>query len=119
MSKKKKAKGEKNIFGKIADYGRGVAGFLKNPGVHFVLGLLCAAFVVFLFVSFVSFFSSGGNDRSLVEAMASGSTVAGEVAENSSGKGGAILADYLVNGCFGWASIFVIPLMIILSLLIV
>ena len=115
MSKKKKAKGEKNIFGKIADYGRGVAGFLKNPGFHFVLGLLCAAFVVFLFVSFVSFFSSGGNDRSLVEAMASGSTVAGEVAENSSGKGGAILADYLVNGCFGWASIFVIPLMIILS----
>ncbi len=115
MSKKKKAKGEKNIFGKIADYGRVVTGFLKNPGVHFVLGLLCAAFVVFLFVSFVSFFSSGGNDRSLVEAMASGSTVAGEVAENSSGKGGAILADYLVNGCFGWASIFVIPLMIIFS----
>ena len=115
MSKKKKAKGEKNIFGKIADYGRVVTGFLKNPGFHFVLGLLCAAFVVFLFVSFVSFFSSGGNDRSLVEAMASGSTVAGEVAENSSGKGGAILADYLVNGCFGWASIFVIPLMIILS----
>ena len=115
MSKKKKAKGEKNIFGKIADYGRVVAGFLKNPGFHFVLGLLGAAFVVFLFVSFVSFFSSGGNDRSLVEAMASGSTVAGEVAENSSGKGGAILADYLVNGCFGWASIFVIPLMIILS----
>ena len=115
MSKKKKAKGKKNIFGKIADYSRATAGFLKNPGFHFVLGLLCAAFVVFLFVSFVSFFSAGGSDRSLVEAMASGSTVAGEVAKNSSGKGGALLADYLVNGCFGWSSIFILPLMIILS----
>ena len=115
MAKNKSAKGGKGVFGKTADFFKKTIVFFKNPSVHFVIGMLCAAFVVFLVVSFISFFSAGGNDQSVIEAMAAGSSVAGEVVENSSGKGGAVLADFLVNGCFGWASLCLVPLLIIFS----
>ncbi len=115
MAKKKNAKGKDNLFTKIKGYCGKVVAFFKNQSVHFVMGLLCAAFTIFLFVSFVSFFSSGGDDQSVVEAVSSGVSAPGEAAENYSGKGGAVLANYFVNGCFGWASLLLLPLLIILS----
>ena len=84
--------------------------FMKNPNVHFVLGLVCVALTIFLASSFLSFFSSGADDQSVVESMATG-----DAAGNTSGRGGAVVADYFINRCFGWASVLVLPLMVLLS----
>ena len=84
--------------------------FFSNPSVQFVLGLICIAFAIFLTSSFLSFFSAGGSDQSVVESVASGG-----VASNTSGKGGAIVTDYFINKCFGWASILALPLLVLLS----
>ena len=70
--------------------------FLANPNVQFVLGLICIAFTIFLASSFLSFFSSGAGDQTVVE-----SVVSDEVAGNASGKGGAAVANYFINRCFG------------------
>ena len=92
-----------------------VKNFFLSKRVQFVLGLLCVAFVVFLGNSFFSFFSSGGNDQSVVEAMALDDVSETDMAGNTSGKSGAVLASYFVNGCFGWSSILILPLLLLLA----
>ena len=84
--------------------------FLSNPSVQFVLGLICIVLTIFLASSFLSFFSTGGADQSVVEFAASD-----DVAGNTSGKGGAAIAHYFINGCFGWASVLVLPLLVLCS----
>lgn len=86
--------------------------FLQEPNTKFVIGIIFAVFAVFLCFSFLSFFSSGGADQSIVEAT---ETVADEV-ENSTGRGGAIIASYLINGCFGWSSLLIVPFMVVVAL---
>ena len=93
-----------------------VSDFFKNQQVQYVFGILIVAFAVFLCSSFVSFFSSGGSDQTVVEAMSAGVTDGNDVAVNSSGKGGAVLADYLVNGCFGWSAFLIFPLLVLCAL---
>ncbi len=88
----------------------------ENPNVLFILGLLFGAIAVFLCSSFLSFFSSGGADQSVIDAVAEGSEAAKEAVENTSGRGGAIVADFLVNRCFGWASVLVVPLLVAVML---
>ena len=85
--------------------------FFANQTVRFVLGLLCIGVTIFLASSFISFFSAGGGDQTIVESVATG-----EVAGNTSGKGGAVVAEYFMNRCFGWASLFVLPFLVMLSL---
>ena len=113
MAKKKDRVG---LFTRLKEKFARVKYFFSRKGVQFVLGMLCFAFMIFLGSSFLSFFSSGGNDQSVVEAMASGGVSAADAAENASGKSGAMLASYFVNGCFGWASLLLLPLLLLVSL---
>ena len=85
--------------------------FFSNTNVQFVFGVICIALTIFIASSFLSFFSAGGDDQSVVEAVSSG-----DAAGNASGKGGAVVADYFINRCFGWASVLVLPLFVLLSL---
>ncbi len=110
MAKKTNIRNEKPSFFAKAKM------FLENPNVLFMTGLLFGALAIFLCSSFLSFFSSGGADQSLVDAAAAGGDIAGEVADNASGKGGAFVADFLVNGCFGWSSVLVVPLLVVIML---
>ena len=105
-----KKKHRKERFLRLKMMIRRVKGFVSNPNIRFVLGLLCIAFVIFLASSFLSFFSAGGDDQSVVEAVASG-----DAAGNTSGKGGAVVADYFINRCFGWASMLLLPLLLLYS----
>ena len=83
-----------------------------NPTLRFMLGLLMGAVAIFLCSSFLSFFSSGGADQSSIDAAAAAVADADVAVQNTSGRGGAIVADYLVNGCFGWSSVLLIPLFV-------
>ncbi|MBQ8270624.1 MAG: DNA translocase FtsK 4TM domain-containing protein [Bacteroidaceae bacterium] len=85
---------------------------LNHPTLHFFLGLFFGAMAIFICSSFLSFFSSGGADQSVVEAMGESAAAV----ENTSGKSGALVADFLINGCFGWSSVLIVPLLVVLML---
>ena len=112
MTKKdKNAKRKKVEPSRIKSFISGIKAFFADRKVQFVLGALIAAFAVFFCFSYVSFFSTGGSDHDILETYASeGGNVK---AENSGGIGGAVIAEYLVNGCFGWASILLFPLLVL------
>ena len=86
---------------------------LAHPTTSFFLGLLFGALAIFVCSSFLSFFSSGGADQSVIDE--AGEAVAAAV-ENTSGKSGAVVADFLINGCFGWSSVLLVPLFVALML---
>ncbi|MBR4848660.1 MAG: DNA translocase FtsK 4TM domain-containing protein [Bacteroidaceae bacterium] len=111
MAKKNNKKG---AFSSVRDIYRKVIIFFRNHNVQFVIGLLFAAFAVFLCSSFISFFSKGGADYSVLETAAGAASDAPVV--NTSGKGGAIVAKYLINGCFGWASLLFLPIVLLVAL---
>ena len=111
MAKKNNKKG---IFSSIVDAYRRVIIFFRNHNVQFVAGLLVVAFAIFLCSSFISFFSVGGDDQTVLDAVA-GSVVDGAV-DNTSGKGGAVVANFLVNDCFGWASLLMLPMLFLLAM---
>lgn len=123
MSKKTNQKNKTGFFTSVAGWVRRAADFFRNPNVQFVIGLLCAAFAIFLCSSFVSFFSTGGSDQTVLEATApvagdavsvgAGGTATEEKVGNTSGLSGAVVANYLINGCFGWASVLMLPLLVI------
>ncbi len=110
MAKKNNKK--RGLFTPVWDSYRKVVIFFRNHNVQFVLGLLFAAFAIFLCSSFVSFFSKGGADHSLLEVAEA--AVDGSVA-NTSGKSGAIVAKYLINDCFGWASLLFLPVVVLVA----
>ena len=105
MAKKNNKKG---FFSSLGTAYRKVVVFVRNHNVQFVSGLLFLAIAIFLLSSFISFFLVGGNDQTVLDAVA-GSAADGAV-DNTSGKGGAVIANFLINGCFGWAAVFLLPM---------
>lgn len=87
--------------------------FFKEHNVQFIIGILLVAIAIFLCSSFISFFSIGGNDQSVIEGAMK---AVGENVENASGKSGAVVANFLVNKCFGWASLLLLPLLVLTAL---
>ena len=110
----KKNNKNKGVFSIVRDFFRRTVIFFKGHNVQFVIGLLFAAFAIFLCSSFISFFSKGGADYSVLEATAG--AVADAPVSNTSGKGGAIVAQYLINDCFGWASVLFIPMVALIAI---
>ena len=108
--KKRKNNGGGGFFSKVRRNFGVVKDFFSNPKTLFVIGVFLVAFAIFLLSSFVSFFTVGGADQTVVEAVLSGGEAA---AANASGTGGAIMANYLVNGCFGWAAVLIFPLVVL------
>lgn len=111
MAKKNNKKG---VFSSVRDWYRKAVLFFRNHNVQFVLGLIFAAFAIFLCSSFISFFSTGGADQSALEVIA-GSEIDNTVS-NTSGKGGAVVARFLINDCFGWASLLFLPLLSLVAI---
>ena len=111
MAKKNNKKG---VFSSVRDWYRKAVLFFRNHNVQFVLGLIFAAFAIFLCSSFISFFSTGGADQSALEVIA-GPEIDNPVS-NTSGKGGAVVARFLINDCFGWASLLFLPLLSLVAI---
>ncbi len=109
MAKKKKqqqsasfmeALGAKNIF--------------QNEKLNFILGLILFGVAIYFILSFVSFFSSGAADQTLIESPREGeiNNQNGEF-QNSCGSLGAYTAYFFIKQCFGLPS-FLIPIFLIL-----
>lgn len=85
-----------------------ILSFIKSETFQFIIGLLSIIFAVYLILTFTSFFFTGAADQSIIadpqpnELMSTNNNI-----QNSTGARGAILADFLINGCFGFSAYFI------------
>lgn len=87
----------------------GFDNIFRNDKVNFVIGLLAGALSAFLILSFISYFTTGSVDCSLIEHMRQGEFLNEERAfKNSCGSAGAYVSHFLISECFGLAA-FVVP----------
>ncbi|MDR0939877.1 MAG: DNA translocase FtsK [Mediterranea sp.] len=108
MAKKNIDKKETRRTPRASSFFGKVAALLGNETFHFILGLAIVIFSVFMLLAFTSFFFTGAADQSIVE---SGNAVDPEV-RNYAGSRGAQLAAYLIDGCFGVASFFILVFLV-------
>ena len=108
MAKKKKEKTPKTFSEAIG------AHYIINDKTGFVLGIVLLCLALYVLVAFISYFSTGEADQSLVTALRPGEIEnSTRVFQNSCGSVGALLSYFLIARCFGIPA-FIIPLYIIL-----
>ena len=83
---------------------------LNGETGHFIGGLICLMFGVYMFLAFTSFLSAGGADQSVMGFSPTGET---EVVQNHAGPAGARLAEFLMNGCFGIPAYLIVVVLLI------
>ena len=99
--------GEATGFSKILD-------FTRSEKVHFFLGIILLAISICMAWSFVSFFTTGAYDQSIIENLRSGDMEnQNELFKNAIGSLGAWMSYYFMNRCFGLAA-FGIPLFLVM-----
>lgn len=86
--------------------------FLNSPTLRYLIGLISIALGAYLIISFFSFLKEGFADQSEIK-LAEMATV--DAVKNKGGEGGARLSQFLINDCFGIASIALIFWLIALS----
>lgn len=88
--------------------------FFRSERMHFVLGVILLAFSVCMTWSFVSFFSTGAFDQSIIENLQEGDMAnQGMKFQNTIGSMGAWMSYFFMSQCFGVAA-FAIPLFLLL-----
>ena len=110
MAKKKKETSTKGSF-------TGVIGFkniFHNEKLNFFIGLLLVSVAVYFIMAFISYFTTGAADQSLIEDPREGE-IMNEKHEfsNTCGSLGAYVSWYFIKRCFGIPA-FMIPLFLIL-----
>ena len=112
MVKKKKNKKEppRASFTEVI----GIDKIFHNERLNFFIGVLLFGLAVYLILSFVSFFTTGAADQSLIENPLSGEIMnQSRKFANSCGSIGAHTAYFFVKQCFGLPA-FIIPLFLLL-----
>ncbi len=94
-----------------------IGNFTKSETTHFVIGLICVIFAVYLLLAFTSFFFTGAADQSILNHQQPGELMqtANQV-KNYAGARGAQLSEYLINGCFGIASYLIVLFLAVLGM---
>ena len=110
MSTKKDGKNKKTNIKKQNEKTEKIKSALNGETGHFIGGLLCLMFGVYMFLAFTSFLSAGGADQSIMGVNTIGET---EVVQNHAGPAGARLAEFLINGCFGIPAYFIVIVLLI------
>ena len=118
MTKKKKQKQRQK--GHAEDSGTSLLEALNfdkifhNERLNFALGLLLLGFTIYMIIAFVSFFTTGAADQSLIEEIREGEMLNRQHEfANSCGSVGAHLSYFFIKRCFG-ISAFLIPLFLLL-----
>ena len=110
MAKKKKETSTKGSF-------TGVIGFkniFHNEKLNFFLGLLLVSVAVYFIMAFISYFTTGAADQSLIEDPREGEIMNQKHEfSNTCGSLGAYVSWYFIKRCFGIPA-FMIPLFLIL-----
>ena len=108
VARKKKSK--TYSFGNVL----GINNIFNNEKINFITGLAAFVFAIFLIMSFISFFSTGAADQSLIETPRAGEIMNAEREfQNSCGSFGSYLSYFFIKRCFGLPAFF-IPVFFIL-----
>ena len=87
---------------------------LKSETAHFIIGLFCVIFGVYLVLAFCSFFFTGGNDQSILDHPNHGELLStNNHIQNYAGAKGAQAAEFLINDCFGIPAFLIIVFLVI------
>lgn len=87
---------------------------IKGETIHFILGLLCVIFGVYMLLAFSSFFFTGGNDQSILAHPDPGELLETQNGiQNYAGARGAQLSQFLINDCFGISAYFIVVFLIV------
>ena len=105
MSKKKNKK-VNNSFSEVV----GLKVILQNDILNFILGLVLISLSIYTIIAFISYFSTGQYDQSLIlDHTAQEILNKNREFKNSCGSLGAFLSYFFISRCFGLAS-FIIPI---------
>ncbi len=86
--------------------------YILNDKTNFITGILFMLFALYVTIAFISYFSTGAADMSIVENMRPGEVENTERAfQNTCGSIGAIISHFFISSCFGIPS-FIIPVFI-------
>ena len=115
MAKKKKIIKKKKPANRSKSKKNAFINFFKSERTQFLLGVVISFIGLFIFLSMVSFFFTGGADQSKVVNKTFFEIVNDKTltVENWTGAGGAFISEALVNNCFGIFSVL-IPLFVII-----
>ncbi|MBP3511549.1 MAG: DNA translocase FtsK [Prevotella sp.] len=92
----------------------GLDNILNNEKLNFIIGCITLVISIYMILSFVSFFTTGNADQSLIETPRAGEIMnAKREFQNSCGSFGAYLSYFFIKRCFGFAA-FIIPFFLIL-----
>jgi len=116
-NKKRKAKARTERQSFSITEALGLDSIFHNERLNFFIGLLLMVVAIYLALSFVSFFTTGAADQSLIEQLREGEMLNEKhVFANSCGSLGAYTAHFFVKQCFGLASFLIPAFMLLLGL---
>jgi len=112
MVKKKKTKSEKTASNFTSV--QSVKNIIQNEKLSFIIGIILVIVALYFILAFVSYFSTGAADQSLIEDPREGEML-NEHHEfsNTCGSVGAYISWYFIKRCFGLPA-FLIPMFIVI-----
>lgn len=109
MAKKKKAQKSKTLS-EVLSFDK----IFHNERINFILGIVIILVAIYMLLAFISYFSSGYADQSLVELPRDGEMLNEKHEfQNSCGAIGAYISYFFIKRCFGLSALL-IPLFMIL-----
>ena len=91
--------------------------FTKSETTHFVIGLICVIFSVYLLLAFTSFFFTGAADQSILNHPEPGELMqTTNNVKNYAGARGAQVSEFFINECFGIAAYFIVLFLAVLGM---
>ena len=113
MAKKKSESKSKNSGFNLTNV-LGFKDIFHNEKLNFVLGCILVCVAIYLILAFISYFSTGAADQSLIEDPRDGEVMnAHHEFSNTCGSVGAYASWYFIKRCFGLPA-FLIPVFILL-----
>ena len=95
----------------------GLRQIIHNEYLTFLFGALLAAAAVVMILSFLSYFTTGAADQSIIENLRQGEMINRErIFANKCGSLGAYMSHYFIHDCFGLAA-FAIPVFLLMAAL--
>ena len=108
MAKKKKNTRNHKSFSEVI----GIKTFFQNDIINFIVGILLVLLAIYTGIAFVSFFSTGQYDQSLILDLRPGELQnTAKLFKNSCGSFGAFVSYFFISRCFGFSA-FIIPVFV-------
>lgn len=104
MAKKKNSRANKSLSEVV-----GFNTIFHNDIINFIVGVVLVLLSIYIIISFISFFSTGKADQSLVLDLRPGEILNSNRAfQNSCGSFGAFVSYFFISRCFGFSA-FIVP----------